>query len=429
MTAIVLLLAVATVRPAPATAASQKGPADVAPAEAWDCGGMTSPGDGVFRTEAAFVCDDQPDAAQQAIERARRNLLERLCGGRSDCAELAAQITPWKHGTGHGYACALAVIDEVAYGNWLRRTSPAALRERLRPAAEELLRKLGLEGRSPTFMMGLVKDDEVPGGRRVEALLPLMQLALQDAGAVATVAPPPRSRTELPAGVDIVLEGSLLSQPGGLVRVSWSGLARSSRKRGALQYVVGEPFTIAAALLGAPPKTLYPGLPEGAGEVTVRLDTRAGGGICAGQTSQIWLRSDRKRHVRVIDLYGDEALLIFPNVERPEGQVDGGADVALAGPQGFVAYPAGSDAERFLVLAADREEELGPFARLTNYCRFSPDAARRLRKGEGLPPRVQVTSTGYRVLEGRGCPPPDPSTPTAAQAAAWLEQVPLCDVR
>lgn len=426
-----LLLAVAFVGGAAGVGAGASGPREAPSGPPWDCVGVPSPGDGVFRSEPAFVADTEPDAAQQAIERARRNLYDRLCGGRSDCAELAAAISPWKQGLGGGHACALAVIEAPAYRAWLRKTTPAELREKLRPAAEELIRKAGFEGKAPRFVFGAVQDDEVPGGRRVEALLPLMALPLQDAGAVA--APPlngiPYDR--LPSGIDLVIGGSLVSEPGGTVRVSWTALARSPRRGEKPRLVYGEPFLVPASLLGSAPGARFGTLPPSSDALWVELDARVGGGLCAGQSFHMYVHSDRRRHIRVIDLYGeDRALVIFPNAAQPDDVVPAGRRVSLAGDGAMVASPSGVAAERYLILAAEREEDLGAFAALRDYCHIPRELARGLHEGKGLPPGATAASSGYRLREGAGCPPPSPTAPSAERIEAWLRDVvPECPIR
>jgi len=48
----------------------------------------------------------------------------------------------------------------------------------------------------------------------------------------------------------------------------------------------------------------------------IRLDTAAGGVLCNGQQTQLTVHSDTERCVRVFDVYGDVASVLFPSAEH-----------------------------------------------------------------------------------------------------------------
>ena len=119
---------------------------------------------------------------------------------------------------------------------------------------------------------------------------------------------------------------------------------------------------------------------------------------------------------RVFDLYGtDGALQLFPNAERPDDVVEAGATIELGGPQGFAALPVpGSEAERFLVLAAADPTLLGSLASLKGYCRMPKETALTLHRGEGIPTGVTTVSDGFRIV-GRSEELPCPAEPGEAR--------------
>lgn len=154
---------------------------------------------------------------------------------------------------------------------------------------------------------------------------------------------------------------------------------------------------------------------------------RASGSLCPGERAQLWLNLAKASHVRVVNLYGNgEAMLLFPNADHTSGALGVGS-AALGGKDGFEAIPSGTaDFERYVVIAADTEADLGDFARVTRTCTFGAAAVRKIESGEGLPPKARVVWTGYRVATHAECgPAPNPSRITAMERA--VAALPKCD--
>jgi hypothetical protein len=146
------------------------------------------------------------------------------------------------------------------------------------------------------------------------------------------------------------------------------------------------------------------------------MDSDHHGSICAGETTQLWLKTSEALHVRVFDLFGkDGAVLLFPERGRSD-LVPAGKTIPLADEHGFEAVPLpGMEDERYLVIAAPTTAGLGRFAKITDTCKLSPDEAVALHAGKNLPPGAKVAATGYRVISGASCPPP--ASPEHVKAA------------
>jgi hypothetical protein len=159
----------------------------------------------------------------------------------------------------------------------------------------------------------------------------------------------------------------------------------------------------------------------------VAIDSQRAGSLCAGERTQLWLKSDRRAHVRVFDLYGDgEALSVYPIDPKQSGVVDAGSTTAMS-ELGFDAVPVpGSSAERFLVISADDERGLGPFAAVHGECRVPRAVAQALHRGEGVPKGARTAVTGYRLLDGPECPRSAELDARRKSAAQQIASMPEC---
>jgi hypothetical protein len=121
--------------------------------------------------------------------------------------------------------------------------------------------------------------------------------------------------------------------------------------------------------------------------LSIRVDAKAGGTLCAGERFQVSVTSSRGGDIRVFNLFGkDQALLIFPNEERTSGRIEPGQTIPIGGKLGFEATPfPGFDGERYLVIAADSEAGLGVWGRASGTCRVAPASAAALHAAQGLP--------------------------------------------
>jgi len=403
--------------------------------EPWDCrGNLFPPENGQQGTAFRPAKDD--NARALASKDAKDALKQRFCAGQMLCDFLEQRITVIKTGANERDVCAMAFLPQRFLDEWRTRTE-GRIDEALDVAAKDLVVGLRAEmkpGAAPgTVIIDRVQDLGVPGGPRADWLLARMEQALQKASMRLGVAP--RSWAgELPvSGVDMVVRGSVTerSDAGVLVlEANWEGYTRSGHR------VRGRPVVFPAA---ASPHVVKPAPPlsrtNDAASLSLRVETmasganggRASGSLCPGERAQLWLNLARASHVRVLNLYGNgEGMLIFPNADHPSGALGVGS-AALGGKDGFEAIPSGTaDFERYLVVAADTESDLGELAGLTKTCTFKPSSVRRLESGEGLPPKARVVWTGYRIASGAECGP----APSAARIAAMeraIASLPKCE--
>src|SRR5579872_1195022 len=343
-----------------------------AASDEWRCGGDLAPPTG-YQQETAFEDAHDANARERAVESATRRLTERLCGNASsaDCEALAASARPWKTGRNDANECAMVVVKDADWRDWQHRTMTLQeLDAKLAQAAGELLPGPAVERR---VAIDRVRDLGVPGGARADWLRERLERFLQDHGTLADV-PKGWAGDGLPARIDVVVRCDIVARAEqGVATLEANCVAlRSGRRR-----TRSSPVTFAEHAAPPGPSGTAPAtLPESAG-ITVRLDSRRGGSLCAGDRTQIWLRSQETTYVRVFDLYGDgEALLIFPNREQRASLARAGQSIALGGELGFEAVPVpGSDEERFLVVAASDESTLGRLRDGSGPCRVPPELA------------------------------------------------------
>ena len=365
-----------------------------------------------------------PDATQVASDRAARELTQRLCAGAGDCDFLRARVAPWKTGSNGTQVCAMSVLKKEDLENWRSRALTLMnLDTALATAAGELLKGLG--GPRSRVTVVEVNDLGVPGGIRAEWLRARLSRMLEKG---TSVVDPPRgwAGNGVPAGVDLVVRGSVISRSEGgipMLEVTWDGLTARTT------HVHATPVSFPQSASPAAPGAALTTIPQSEG-LSVRIDSTRSGGLCAGERTQLWIESDRDAFVRVFDLYGDgEALLLFPNDTNPSAKVAAGQTIAAGGKRGFEAVPVpGYEYERFLVVAAPSEAELGPLRGIMGPCRMPTDVARELHQGAGTPTGARVARTGYRVFDDPSCT--TAPTPQAREGVVEsLASIPTCKLR
>lgn len=393
------------------------------PGTGWDCSGTLVPPTGWLQ-ETATVSRSEPDAGQRAVDLARGRLVSRLCGGGSNCDALAARVDPWKRGESATEVCAMVTIEAAEVERWRKASTTV---ERLDTDLEGAAKALVGEKAGVKVVIGGIVDAGVPGGARAEWLAGRMNRALGAVGARVLLAPKEWDGSGLPSGVDVVIQATTVERSEGqtaVVEVLWTALVRSGRS---VEVRTASAVTFArdAAPAMTSAVTLFP--PNDPG-LKVRLSTsHPGGGLCIGETTQLFMTSDADLHVRVFDLYGEDgALLLFPNAERPDGRVRKGETIKLGGEAGFQAVPVpGSEVERFLVIAAPREEGLGRYKGWKDTCRVPQDVAAQLHRAQGLPQGSRSSSDGFRLISGSECRWRI-SDAERASLEEQLREVPLC---
>jgi hypothetical protein len=379
-----------TPAPAPALTAS------AGASEEWSCTGALVPPTG-WQPETAFRPATAPNARQGASDDASNKLRDRVCAGQDACDFLQSRIRGWKTGSNGTVVCAMAVVSTEDLEAWRQvATSTRKLDDSLAAAAKELL------GSKPgrTVALDSIRDMGVPGGLRAEWLKARMERQLQKYAAVVGV-PRGWAGDGVPPRIDVVVSAVLVERTESQVPVvesNWSAVSQGGGRRGTepvlFPRAAAPPF--AGTVVEAPRDT--PGL-------SLRIESPRAGSLCAGERTQIWVRSETTVHARVVNLYGDgEGLIAFPNVVQPNDLVPAGQTVPLGDPRGFEAVPApGSEYETFLVIAAADPQDLGRFRDLKGTCKLPRDLARQLQHGAGLPPGVRHASTGYRLVSGPEC--------------------------
>lgn len=404
---------------------SGAGTGDVEVAEDWTCGGELVPPYGGYLHETVFMAADQPGAVAAVAQEAQRQLVAKVCGS-GGCPSIRHRFTTWKTGRGATRVCSMATVKRSEVEAWRKQSfSTETLNQQLELAARQLL---GEDKKQPLALIWRVVDGGVAGGDRARWLVPRMRRALQKAGGMIVDAPPGEwDGRSIPKGLDLVITATLVAREENQIPVlEMVAEARFKVRRGIIARRATDPIVFPASVAPHVPDVL-PEPPDSDPGIGVWLDTTSGGGggLCAGDKTQVWINAESDLHVRVFDLYGkDGAMLIYPNPDRPGGRVKANTKTALGGEGGFQAVPVDSDAERFLVIAAKNKADLGPFEKLSGYCRLSPAKARQLHRYQGLPPKARIAHTGFRVFKGGSCEPL-PST-MRAELTKQLEQVPLC---
>lgn len=303
---------------------------------------IQNPKVGLYKTATAVVPRGTANAQETAQREARAKLLARLCS-EADCSSLEPSIYDWKAGASTDTICAGAAIEEKDFTAWQQRRALAdqEFQKALAAAVAKLAERLKVLTKKgpPLVLISEVLDDGSLGGARsrwgrlaIEAALHEAQLdlaserAAASAGRIkATIETIDPAHSEFQVNLEVgdrVIPGPRLPFP--------ADLAPRGRR--------------AARALDRDPR--------------VRLSVESkSGDLCDGMSTKLWLETDRKRCVVVLDAWGDEAILTFPNAQHPSCVVSG--RVAVNGEKSFkvVSLP-GIDEERYVAIAVDRLEQL-----------------------------------------------------------------------
>lgn len=363
-----------------------------------------------YNQETAFVSVETPDAAEVAKQRAVASLRDRICQGYR-CTELEPRITLWNTQQDAVQVCAMAVISGADIDAFVAAPR-ASFDADLLVAAKDIEATLKAAKKTKVAFDN-VRDLGVDGGLRAEWLLDRMSAALSKTD-VALVRPPRGwDGLDVPKGADAVLRGRVTRLQGreSILEVTWN-LDLGTQLKTVTPVAFPE-------MIGPHVETTELGeLPDLNQKVSLRFDSRPGGALCNGQTTEMKLATTEPLHARVVDLFGkDEALLIWAS----EGTTKPGKAASL-GEFMAVHQPGTTAAERFLVVAARKESDLGQYAAAPVPCRIPKDDARKLHYGEGLPDATKpfATSRSYRIMEGGEC------SQFATPPTTSLDGLPMC---
>lgn len=362
------------------------------------------------------------------------------------CAFLASKIEPWKTGSSEREICASAVVKSAYVDEWQRiATDLDGFDQRLAATAEELLKaaaaslprtnKHGASSTSPSrppqIALVAVYDDngvdprqnQLPGGLRADWVAARFRATFAPLGGLTKLPKGWVDGEGPPVGYDLVVVGHMFKRTTvtlPVVEVSWTATTVDGRQ------IESSSGSFPEAAAPSPPATHPPILPTSSG-LHLSMDSDHAGSICAGETTQLWLKSSEQLHVRVFDLYGEDgAMLVFPPDPSQSDVVPAGRTIPLGDEKGFEAIPApNSEEERYIVLAAPTLAGLGRFAAANAFCRLSPAEGNALHRGESIPPGAKVAVTGYRLLQGSSCPQP-PSAEHLKAANDAIARLPLC---
>ncbi|MBA2663799.1 MAG: hypothetical protein H0U74_16040 [Bradymonadaceae bacterium] len=359
------------------------------------CSGQLVPPTG-YHQETAFEVLSTSNAREVALERARHRLRERICQGYR-CEQVDAMITTWKASDDGQQACVMVVIKREQVASFYAEPRRELEREFERVALAAV-KAIPIQSGQPALLIDTINDNGVNGGPRAEWLHGIMLNALGKSGAETVRRPDRWSGLGLPDGVQGVLRGRVVSLPGqeALLEVSWEvDMGRSVRGVGTASF----PQAIAPDMDVA---TYMPTLPQGTGKVALHMDTRPGGALCNGQTTELWLEASEPVFVRVINLYGkgDGALVIYSTGDQTLAT---NRPVSLGQ---FQAVKAGDvPVERFLVVASPTKAGLERFGSIDGVCRLPRTMAWDLHQGRNLPDgaRDYFASTDYRLMSGEEC--------------------------
>jgi hypothetical protein len=396
------------------------------PADEWRCGGELVPPTG-WQQDTAFADATLPDAREQAAQRAASKLADRLCGGDpAACGALRARITTWKTGSNGKELCAMAVVKASDLEDWRKSAlSLGKLDTDLAQAAEALL--AAKITKTARLAIDRILDNGIPGGQRADWLRARLEHHL--ASRVQLVTPPRGWAGDgLPSGVDVALRGEMVARREGQVVVVEANL-RTLKSAGKGTAVVGSArvsFPESAAPSPGAAAAVKPF--EDSSGLSVHVETHAGGSLCAGEHTQVWLKSESDTVVAVLNLYGSaEGILQYPDDSNPGGKLKAGASAPLAGKEGYDVVPVpGSEYERFIALAASSAAGLGRFAGVKGPCRLPAGVARELHQGQGLPSGAKVASDGYRLVQSNCGATVIVDEDRRRQAAAAVTRLPEC---
>ena len=333
---------------------------------------------------------------------ATERLRDRLCQGIL-CGMMEQQISIWESNQGGGYRCAMAIIRADQLEEWKRRVE-TDLGERLVEHAHDVVANLSesLNGEIPRITVSHIRDHGIPGGLRSEWLHRHLQYAMEQADAHVVPVQPNWSGHGLPDRVDGVITAQITPMQGleASLEVSW-------QLRGIDRIYAGRAINFPEVVAPDIDRSTY--LPSfdnlnPSDKVALHFDSRDGGGLCHGQTTEVWLETAEDMHVRLINLYGrDGGLVIFPAVPGSDDVVRAGVPVSIGQFQAIQHGDIG--VERFLVVASPTPEGLGRFETVDQFCRLPGTMAGQLQLGHNLPhgKDTHLFETGFRLMRGEGC--------------------------
>lgn len=362
-----------------------------------------------YLQETSFVSINEENASELAKTKAVAALRDRICQGYR-CSEIEPRITLWNTQQDAVQVCAMAVVKSSDVDSFIAAPR-ASFDQDLVQVAQELEGVL-LTAKLKRVSIDNVHDLGIDGGHRAEWLVDRISAALSGTKLQIVRLPRGWDGLALPKGVDAVLQGRVTRLHGreSMLEVTWNLDMGTQLK-------TASPVTF-PELIGPVVETAnLTDLPTDNDIVSLRFDARPGGALCNGQSTEMKLATSEPLHARVLDLYGDgEALMIW------------GGDTKVGKPSSlgdFVAVKLDGilPAERFLVIAAKTESELGAFANAPIPCRIPEADARNLHKGQGVPvpARPYTTSRSYRIMDGDDCSKftPPPQTTLDGLPACW----------
>lgn len=363
-----------------------------------------------YMQETAFVPLTEPDALETAKRRAIETLRDRHCQGYR-CSELEPRITLWNTQQDAVQVCAMAVVKATDVDAFIAAPR-AEFDQKMLFTAKEIEGTLSA-AKKKRVAIDNVRDLGIDGGPRAEWLVDQIVRSLSQTQVELVRLPKGWDGLNLPTGVDSVLRGRVTRLHGreSMLDVTWT-------------LDLGETFRAIAPVTF--PEMIGPvvetsddaDLPDLNEKVSLRFDARPGGALCNGQTTEMKLNTTEPVHARVLDLYGnDEALLIWAS----EGATKPGKPSSLG--EFMAVHQKGTAAvERFIVVAAKKQADLGAYAAAPIPCRIPKADAKKLHAGQGIPDAAKpyVTTRSYRIMEGEDCrefaTPPD----------AVLDGIPMC---
>lgn len=366
--------------------------------------------DAIYLFEMGYAPRSAPDPFAAARRDAEGRFERRLCGGRFDCAPILQHMKPGGQGENASQVCyrVVALRDDVQAA-LARVASIAPLEVGLEAAARELvaeLARLGVRGRR--VVIGDVTDRGARGGDRSEWTLHVIERAVARSGLTVKKARRNRLRQIVSYGADVALFADLSERGDRGVRVFEARLTAElgdglriplSPASCGLDAVVGAGVASPHGIGGQRPSRLDDPA------IDLALDTGDDGQICEGDTTQLHVSTTRPLHIRVFDIFGRDGTAVFPNAHFATDVVRPDKPQPLGGPSGFeMIMSPGTDHERYLVIAGETLEDLGPWARFKDYCRLRPEQLSALldtpREAFG---RALVDDVSFR-MKREGCP-------------------------
>ncbi len=293
----------------------------------------------------------------------------------------------------------------------------------LREAAQSLVMQLVDKKLSPRVVLTRIRDEGGYLGDRVERFRAWIELAFSEAKGIQLHVPSrdkhgnPRAGANQIALVANIIERSEGGTPSIEIQI-YADLP--NRERLPLPLAIGPKAALIDAGV-ASPAPVVGARKELLEDPELRLDLDLGddGFICEGDLTQLTVTPPRPMHVRVFNLFGDDGLISYPNRHHRTDVMAGPTPLFTDKGIRFVMAP-GTDHERYLVIASDTLEGLGPWARFTNYCRLRPEHVRALVDVPAAAfGRALVSDMSFRVTRD-GCA----KVPTEAERQAAFATLP-----